>query len=104
MHWRGSTLCAAAMTALLALPRLGSAAPPAQPASEEEADKERQEADDRYRRGRALYTSAEWDKALAEFLASQKLRASSKATSGAAFSLGQLKRYDEALEMFEALL
>src|SRR5689334_12186942 len=62
------------------------------------------DADSRYRSGRELYERGEWNRALDEFLASRQIRASWKATSGAALSLKQLKRDDESLEMFEALL
>lgn len=63
-----------------------------------------EEAASRYRKGRELYERKAWDQALAEFIASRKLHATWKATSGAALSLKQLGRYDEALELFEALL
>lgn len=63
-----------------------------------------EEAASRYRKGRELYERKAWDQALAEFIASRKLHSTWKATSGAALSLKQLGRYDEALELFEALL
>jgi hypothetical protein len=102
---RGSTLTGIVILSLLSLSRIAMTAPLAQPASDEPTDKEEQEARDRYQRGREFYLSGELDKALAEFLASKKLRPSyTAATSSAALTLQRLKRYDEALEMFEALL
>ncbi|WP_437670260.1 PEGA domain-containing protein [Sorangium sp. So ce131] len=64
----------------------------------------RSEAVARYTKGRALYAEGSWAAALAEFLASRQLHPMWAATSSAALCLKQLKRHDEALDMFEALL
>ncbi|AUX45005.1 uncharacterized protein SOCE26_064840 [Sorangium cellulosum] len=57
-----------------------------------------------FERGVALYRQGAWEAALAEFLASRELYPTWSATSSAALCLQQLRRYDEALALFETLL
>jgi hypothetical protein len=58
----------------------------------------------RFEKGRQLSGEGAWAAALAEFLASRELYATSGNTLGAASSLRKLARFDEALDMFEVLL
>ncbi|EYF02895.1 PEGA domain-containing protein [Chondromyces apiculatus] len=90
---------------VLAAALLRGVATPALAAPQEPQNENRQaEATARYRKGRELYTQGEHAAALAEFLASRALHPTWSATSAAALSLKQLRRHDEALDMFEALL
>src|SRR6185503_17172843 len=62
------------------------------------------EAKVRFQRGLELVQNESWDAALAEFLASRKLFPTRVALKNAALSLRQLKRYVEALAMYNELL
>ncbi|MCA9621589.1 MAG: PEGA domain-containing protein [Myxococcales bacterium] len=64
----------------------------------------RQEARERFMRGVALFEEGALDGALAEFRASRKRFATRVATRNEAICLRELGRYDEALDVFEALL
>jgi hypothetical protein len=57
-----------------------------------------------YQKGLALIRREAWDAALAEFLEARALYPSRTATASAAATLRNLGRWDEALDMFEALL
>ncbi|WP_437647217.1 kelch repeat-containing protein [Sorangium sp. So ce362] len=57
-----------------------------------------------FERGLDLYRQGAWEAALAEFLASRQHYPTWSATSSAALCLQQLRRYDEALALFEILL
>ncbi|XXX77106.1 kelch repeat-containing protein [Sorangium sp. So ce134] len=57
-----------------------------------------------FERGLDLYRQGAWEAALAEFLASRQHYPTWGATSSAALCLQQLRRYDEALALFETLL
>ncbi|KYG08288.1 hypothetical protein BE21_24525, partial [Sorangium cellulosum] len=57
-----------------------------------------------FERGLDLYRQGAWEAALAEFLASRQDYPTWSATSSAALCLQQLRRYDEALALFETLL
>ncbi|WP_437729606.1 kelch repeat-containing protein [Sorangium sp. So ce861] len=57
-----------------------------------------------FERGLDLYRQGAWEPALAEFLASRQDYPTWSATSSAALCLQQLRRYDEALALFETLL
>jgi hypothetical protein len=90
-------------TAALAQP----AAPPlpAAPAVEDkDLDGKRNEARAAFEKGLALFEKEAWDAALAEFLRSRLVYPTRSATENAAFCLRQLRRLDEALEMFEEML
>jgi len=79
-----------------------TAAPPS--AAADDADKRKEEAKLRFQRGLELVQNESWDAALAEFLASRKLFPTRVALKNAALSLRQLKRYVEALAMYNELL
>jgi PEGA domain len=64
----------------------------------------RQEAVLHFERGNARLKEGAWDAALAEFSRSRELFPSRGNTQDTAVCLRELRRYDEALEMFEALL
>lgn len=92
-------LCVTYPTTLLA-----QAAGPDAAASPEDAEKRKEEAKLRFQRGLELVQNESWDAALAEFLASRKLFPTRVALKNAALSLRQLKRYVEALAMYNELL
>lgn len=86
-------------------------APPAQPgqapageAAPSTPEEAKKRAEEHFSRGLAFYEKSAWDPALAEFLASRTLYPTRSATKNAALCLRALSRYDESLEMFEALL
>ena len=90
-------LCVTYPTTLLA-----QAAEPA--AVPDDPEKRKEEAKVRFQRGLELVQNESWDAALAEFLASRKLFPTRVALKNAALSLRQLKRYVEALAMYNELL
>lgn len=73
-------------------------------ATPEDPEKRKEEAKVRFQRGLELVQNESWDAALAEFLASRKLFPTRVALKNAALSLRQLKRYVEALAMYNELL
>lgn len=87
-----------------AAPAAPAAAPaaPTAPPSGEVAKKE--EAKTRFERGMTLFDKKVWDAALVEFLASRAAYATRSNTQNAAICLRNLNRFDEALDMFEALV
>lgn len=70
----------------------------------DDPEKRKEEAKVRFQRGLELVQNESWDAALAEFLASRKLFPTRVALKNAALSLRQLKRYVEALAMYNELL
>ncbi|AGP42310.1 hypothetical protein SCE1572_52110 [Sorangium cellulosum So0157-2] len=92
----------------------GTAAPASAPAeqgpSEEQAEETtrseeaKEEARARFEKGLTLMDQGAWAAAAAEFTVSRRLYPTRNATFHAAHCLRRLQRYDEALEMFEALL
>ena len=64
----------------------------------------RAEAEASFKRGLELLGQDAWQAALAEFLRSRDLFPTRTATNNAAFCLRKLNRFDEALDMYEALL
>lgn len=78
-------------------------ATPAAPAAASPEDA-RKEAEAAFRRGLELLEQDAWQAALAEFLRSRQLFPTRNATNNAAFCLRRLNRFDEALDMYEALL
>jgi hypothetical protein len=78
------------------------AAAPAAPVVDEAKAKE--EARKYFEKGLVLFDEESWDGALAEFLRSREIYQGRSATKNAAICLRKLKRYDEALDMFETLL
>lgn len=62
------------------------------------------EAKARFERGMTLFDKKVWDAALVEFLESRAAYATRSNTQNAAICLRNLNRFDEALDMFEALV
>jgi hypothetical protein len=87
-------------------PSKGRAPPP--PASAAPApspdDARKAEAREHFDKAIALFNQSAWDAALAEFLRSRQLFPTRNATSNAAICLRRLQRFDEALDLYEALL
>jgi hypothetical protein len=85
------------------------AAPPAAPAvasySQVDPESEARQADAKklFEKGLASFEKEAWDAALADFLRSRKAWPSRAATKYAASCLRALRRFDEALELFEEL-
>ena len=101
LRWHKHVLWALCVTypgALLAQTAAPEAAAPDDP------EKRKEEAKVRFQRGLELVQNESWDAALAEFLASRKLFPTRVALKNAALSLRQLKRYVEALAMYNELL
>lgn len=86
---------------------LGADALPRAPASTAEpppSDAKREEARMHFEKGIALFEEESWDAALVEFLRSREVYATRAATKDAALCLRKLHRFDEALELFQALI
>ena len=84
-----------------AAPAPGPAAP--SPASST-SDAKKDEAKARFERGMTLFDKKVWDAALVEFLESRAAFPTRSNTQNAAICLRNLNRFDEALDMFEALV
>ena len=67
-------------------------------------DAKKEEAKARFERGMTLFDKKVWDAALVEFLESRAAYATRSNTQNAAICLRNLNRFDEALDMFEALV
>src|SRR5690242_7779462 len=102
MRWHRHILWALCVTYPSAL--LAQAADPAASAAPDDPEKRKEEAKVRFQRGLELVQNESWDAALAEFLQSRKLFPTRVALKNAALSLRQLKRYVEALAMYNELL
>ncbi len=85
-------------------PDAAAAAPAAEAAPPEDAEKRKEEAKVRFQKGLELVQNESWDAALAEFLVSRELFPTRVALKNAAVCLRQLKRYVEALAMYNELL
>jgi hypothetical protein len=86
---------------------LGVAADPAAAATGSAAqpsDAKREESRMHFEKGIALFEEESWDAALVEFLRSREVYATRAATKDAALCLRKLHRFDEALELFQALI
>jgi hypothetical protein len=79
-------------------------AAPADGASAPTPEDQRKEAEAAFRRGLELLKEDAWQAALAEFLRSRELFPTRNATNNAAYCLRRLKRFDESLDMYEAML
>src|SRR5690349_8942283 len=101
LRWHRHVLWALSVTYPAAL--FAQAAPDAG-GTTDDAEKRKEEAKVRFQRGLELVQNESWDAALAEFLASRKLFPTRVALKNAALSLRQLKRYVEALAMYNELL
>lgn len=78
-----------------------TASGPDDPGAASEAAKE--QAKRHFETGLPLFKKGAWDPALAEFLRSRELYPTRAATKNAALALKELHRYDEALDMLDAL-
>jgi hypothetical protein len=67
-------------------------------------DAKREEARQHFEKGIGLFEEESWDAALVEFLRSREIYATRAATKDAALCLRKLNRFDEALDLFQALL
>lgn len=76
---------------------------PSSPSPTSPSDAKKDEAKSRFERGMVLFDKKVWDAALVEFLASREAYATRSNTQNAAICLRNLNRFDEALDMFEAL-
>jgi hypothetical protein len=81
-----------------------AAAKPAGDAPAPPDESKKAEAKAHFEKGLTLLQEEAWAAALAEFLASRELYPTRTATNNAAVSLRKLQRFDESLDMFEALL
>src|SRR5262245_14346266 len=93
-----------AMTVLEVSAFAQTAGPPSAATPDEGEAAKKEEARGHFERGLGLFDDEQWDPALAEFLRSRQIHPSRAATKNAAICLRNLKRFDEALEMFEELL
>ena len=91
-----------ALTSGLAL--AADPAPPAPGAAAPPSDAKRDESRMYFEKGIALFEEESWDAALVEFLRSREVYATRAATKDAALCLRKLHRFDEALDLFQALL
>ena len=64
----------------------------------------RGEAEEHFKKGLQLLAEDAWQAALAEFLLSRELFPTRTALNNAAFCMRKLKRFDESLDLYEALL
>lgn len=106
---RGSLVAAiAAALSLLVTVRAGAQPPPVTPSVTPPAPPAdaaaRAAARASFDRGLTLFEQGAWSAALAEFRASRRLFPTRNATSNAAVCLRKLERFDEALDLYEALL
>ncbi len=88
-------------------PKPSAPAPPtpsAPPAPSSASDAKKEEAKTRFDRGMVLFDKKVWDAALVEFLESRAAYATRSNTQNAAICLRNLNRFDEALDLFEALV
>lgn len=105
LRWHRYVLVALCVSYPATLVAQAAAPAPAEAAATpEELEKRKEEAKVRFQRGLELVQNESWDAALAEFLASRKLFPTRVALKNAALSLRQLKRYVEALAMYNELL
>lgn len=94
----------AALFARAADAQRGKPTPAPPPAALDPAQQRKEEARARFDKGMALFDRKIWDAALAEFLESRAAYPTRSNTQNAAICLKNLNRFDEALDMFEALL
>jgi len=104
LRWHRHVLWALCLTYPAALLAQEPAPAPDAGATPDDPEKRKEEAKVRFQRGLELVQNESWDAALAEFLASRKLFPTRVALKNAALSLRQLKRYVEALAMYNELL
>jgi hypothetical protein len=104
---RGLALAAFVLSFVLATEVAFAQAPAPAPSSSAAASPDQAKKDDaraHFERGLGHFDRGEWSAALAEFLISRKIFPTRAATKNAAVCLRKEGRFDEALEMYEALL
>ncbi len=103
-----AALASAQPAAAPAPPPAASASPSAasspQPAADQALEQKKQQAKEHFLKGLEFVQNESWDAALAEFLASRDLYPTRVALENAAVCLRQLKRYADALDMYNDLL
>lgn len=97
-------LLIAAITFVAGAPANAQPAPPSASASGAASTTAKEEARAHFEKGLSLFDEEAWDAALVEFQKSRELFPTRAATKDAGFCLRKLHRFDEALDMFEALL
>ncbi|MFT3775441.1 MAG: tetratricopeptide repeat protein [Minicystis sp.] len=99
---RPAALCLAAALGAVGLASAPAAAQPKRAAQDDqELDARRKEAREYFEKGLTLFDQRRWEDAVAEFQRSRRTLPNRSATKYAASCLRELRRYDEALEMFE---
>ena len=83
---------------------MAQAQQPKPPAASGVSAEAKAKAKEHFLAGLELFNRGVWEAALAEFLRSRALYATRSNTQNAAVALAKLNRFDEALDMFEALL
>jgi hypothetical protein len=105
---RLASLCVVLSVTSLSGGARAQAAPPAESATADAANSEdarkKEEAKERFLRGLELAQRDDWDAALAEFEASRAIFPTRAALRNAAVSLRNLKRYADAIQMYEELV
>jgi hypothetical protein len=79
-------------------------APPTAAQDDQDAEAKRKQARAFFEKGVKLHDEKRWDEALAEFLRSRRISPTRAATKYAANCLKELRRFEEALDLFEDLL
>jgi hypothetical protein len=100
-HW---LLTIAIVLICLGASSLAVAADPEPAPNSPSADAKREDARAHFEKAISLFEEESWDAALVEFLRSRELYATRAATKDAALCLRKLHRFDEALDLFQALL
>ncbi len=96
-------LCMDAPALAQATPEPAQATP--EPATDRDAEaRKKEEARGHFEKGLLLFDEEVWDAALAEFLRSREIHVTRAATKNAAFCQRKLRRFDEALDLYEHLL
>lgn len=85
------------------MPRAVMAQEPSPAAPPEADDVKKAQAKEHFLRGLELSAEESWDRALVEYTASRALFSTKAASKNAALCLSKLKRYDEALDLFESI-
>lgn len=103
-RWVAATTAAALLLGEVPCARVASAQPKKPATAEDETAQKKEEARTRFERGMTFFDKKIWDAALVEFLASRGAYPTRSNTQNAAICLRNLNRFDEALDMFEALV
>lgn len=99
-----SSLLALSLSSALALAQAAPEAAKAEPAALDDEAAKKEQARTHFDKALTLFEEEAWDAALVEFAQSRELYPTRAATKNAAVCLRKLHRFDQALDMFEALL